>query len=170
MCGNLKKKLAEYWYRWFEWFGRFWIKISFFESKWTFKRILRVSVQTFGIALFVYVCYLYAVLYSDQETSSESKHVFSHLLDGYHELIFGNFIILSFHANCVDLLCKIKSFCNKYKQRRCVLTYDFCWLILQKEEKREDVFFWKWDTKGGKIESGVCEIMWVCWIGVRCLV
>jgi len=71
-------------------------KALFFHSKWTFQRILRVSVRTSGIALFVYVCYLYAVLYSDQETSSESKHMFSHLLDGYHEFIFGKFIILSF--------------------------------------------------------------------------
>jgi len=68
--------------------------------------------------------YLYAVLYLDQETSSESKHMFSHLLDGYHEFIFFNHILEFFMANCVDLLCRIKSFCNKYK-RMCFLTLDF---------------------------------------------
>jgi len=37
---------------------------------------------------------------------------------------FFNHILEFFMANCVDLLCRIKSFCNKYK-RMCFLTLDF---------------------------------------------
>jgi len=111
--------------------------------------------------------YLYAVLYLDQETSSESKHMFSHLLDGYHEFIF--IIFWSFLWQIVLIYC-VKLNLFVISTNECVFNARFCFWMIQKEEKG-GFCCWKWDTKlVVKYNQGVCEIMWVCWIGVRCVV
>lgn len=175
VCGNLKRKNScgniniGVWNRKNERFGRFWIKISVFRSK---NELLSVFDSTrFGPHFWSRdVCvrvYLYAVLYLDQETSSESKHMFSHLLDGYHEFIF--IIFWSFLWQIVLIYC-VKLNLFVISTNECVFNARFCFWMIQKEEKG-GFCCWKWDTKlVVKYNQGVCEIMWVCWIGVRCVV